>query len=271
MKRLIAVLLALLLCGNAFAEVIPPEGMGQIGYEAVVLCQSLTVRSERSTGARAVATLRTGERFATMNDVDGWRDCFLSENGGRSGWVKAEYVVVNPAWYVTDRATPVHAWGEDSAPLVGLLDPGERHPILKAAGEWLVIGLRGASGWIHAPKAAREARQASFAPGQLQDAVRAELMTPSGKTFTLTAGEGLDWIRENFGQAWQTTATKSPYDAVLNLALADGSAVSLTLATDQCNVYRAETGDFYMYGTENGAESSRAFWALFGLTWEDLH
>ena len=69
----------------------------------------------------------------------------------------------------------------------------------------------------------------------------------------------------------QTTATKSPYDAVLNLALADGSAVSLTLATDQCNVYRAETGDFYMYGTEDGAESARAFWALFGLTLEDLH
>ena len=31
---------------------------------------------------------------------------------------------------------------------VGLLDDGEMLPILKDDGDWLVVGLRGAAGWI---------------------------------------------------------------------------------------------------------------------------
>jgi hypothetical protein len=35
-----------------------------------------------------------------------------------------------------------------TAPKVGLLDADTTLPILKDEGEWLIVGLRGATGWI---------------------------------------------------------------------------------------------------------------------------
>lgn len=151
MKRLIAFLMLFVLAaGVSRAEIIPPYGEGQIGLTAVVLCSNLTVRKDRSASSEAVTTLNAGARFMVQNQVDGWADCFLSDDvdGGCSGWVNADYVVVDPAWYRTSGATVVYAWNDTRAPRVGLLDDGEMLPILKDDGDWLVVGLRGAAGWI---------------------------------------------------------------------------------------------------------------------------
>ncbi|MBQ9197802.1 MAG: SH3 domain-containing protein [Clostridia bacterium] len=266
MKKLLAALLTLLFCGCASAEVIAPYGIGQIGYEAVVLCQSLTVRAERSTAAKAVATLRAGDIFATLSSVDGWLDCFRSETEGRTGWVRAEYAVVDPAWYTIEQSTPVYAYADLNGPRVGLLDKGERYPILKAQGEWLVIGLRGASGWIHDAAAAQAAEQSMFAPEKLAAILRAELMAPDGKTHALTDESKLQRLGALFSAARPVTATKCPFDAVLNMTLADGSVWSLELATDSCSVFRAAGDAYYDYGGD-----SRQFWALFGLDMNDLY
>ncbi len=151
MKRLIAFLMLFVLAaGVCHADIIPPYGEGQIGLTAVVLCSNLTVRKDRSASSEAVTTLNAGARFMVQNQVDGWADCFLSDDvdGGCSGWVNADYVVVDPAWYRTNGATAVYAWNDTKAPRVGLLDDGEMLPILKDEGDWLVVGLRGAAGWI---------------------------------------------------------------------------------------------------------------------------
>ena len=151
MKRFIAFLMLFVLAaGVCHADIIPPYGEGQIGLTAVVLCSNLTVRKDRSASSDAVTTLNAGARFMVQNQVDGWADCFLSDDvdGGCSGWVNADYVVVDPAWYRTNGATAVYAWNDTKAPRVGLLDDGEMRPILKDDGDWLVVGLRGAAGWI---------------------------------------------------------------------------------------------------------------------------
>ena len=70
-------------------------------------------------------------------------------DAGPEGWVKTDYIVIDPAWYRADSATPVYAWNDTSALKVGLLDSGTILPVLKEEGEWIVVGLRGASGWIH--------------------------------------------------------------------------------------------------------------------------
>ena len=44
--------------------------------------------------------------------------------------------------------TPVYAWNDTAALKVGLLDPGTTLPILKDTGDWLIVSLRGATGWI---------------------------------------------------------------------------------------------------------------------------
>ena len=151
MKRFIAFLMLFVLAaGVCHADIIPPYGEGQIGLTAVVLCSNLTVRKDRSVSSEAVTTLNAGARFMVQKQVDGWADCFLSDDvdGGCSGWVNADYVVVDPAWYRTNGATAVYAWNDTKAPRVGLLDDGEMLPILKDDGDWLVVGLRGAAGWI---------------------------------------------------------------------------------------------------------------------------
>ena len=151
MKRLIAFLMLFVLAaGVCHADIIPPYGEGQIGLTAVVLCSNLTVRKDRSASSEAVTTLNAGARFMVQNQVDGWADCFISDDvdGGCSGWVNADYIVVDPAWYRTNGSTPVYAWNDTKAPRVGLLDDGEMLPILKDEGDWLVVGLRGAAGWI---------------------------------------------------------------------------------------------------------------------------
>ena len=151
MKRLLAFLMLFVLAaGVCHADIIPPYGEGQIGLTAVVLCSNLTVRKDRSASSEAVTILNAGARFMVQNQVDGWADCFLSDDvdGGCSGWVNADYVVVDPAWYRTNGATAVYAWNDTKAPRVGLLDDGEMLPILKDDGDWLVVGLRGAAGWI---------------------------------------------------------------------------------------------------------------------------
>ena len=273
MKKLIALILALTLtAASACAEIRPPTGPAQLGYEAVVLCQSLTVRSGPGTSARAVRTLHAGDVLAVMNPQDGWYECFLSETGGSAGWVSGDYIIIDPAWYATEKATPVYAWNDRSAYRVGLLDAGTRYPILRMEEGWVLIGLRGAAGWIYDPVNA--VGEIGFDPGRLGGVARAELMSGSGSTHTLDDPAGLNWIRENFSISQPVTPSKCPFNAVINLVLEDGSQVSLTLATDGCPIFRTAGGGYYSYGPNisgQSGETARAFWALFGLTMEELN
>ena len=132
------------------AEIIPPYGEGQIGLSAVVLCENLTLRQAPGTNAGILDTLHDGARIIVSEQKDGWAHIFTGDSeDSAEGWVKAEYLAIDPAWYRADSATPVYAWNDTSALKVGLLDKDTVLPILKDDGEWIVVGLRGASGWIH--------------------------------------------------------------------------------------------------------------------------
>ena len=151
MKRVFAWMAVMLLAACAKAEVIPAQGMGQIGYQAVVLCEELTIRSGRSTASSAAGRLQYGDIFACQQILkDGWCDCFLSdaEGTGSAGWVRSDYVLIDPAYYLTEKSTPVYAWNDAAAKKVALLGAGERLPILRDEGDWLLVSLRGAVGWV---------------------------------------------------------------------------------------------------------------------------
>ena len=147
---LLAALLPISAAGVCSAEILPARGEGQIGYQAVVLCESLTVRRDRSSGSEAVKTLCFGDTFIMQQCRNGWADCFLSDacDAGSAGWVNADYILIDPAWYRTDEATPVFAWNDTTASKVALLEKGTVLPIVKDEGEWLIVSLRGAVGWI---------------------------------------------------------------------------------------------------------------------------
>ena len=146
----IALILTMGSIATVQAAVLPPHGEGQIGLQAVVLCEELTLREKPSASSRAVEKLQYGDWPIVIEQKDGWAYCVLGDSEeSPSGWVSADYIVVDPAWYRTDKKTPVYAWNDTASPKVALLDKDTTLPILKEDGDWLIVSLRGAVGWIH--------------------------------------------------------------------------------------------------------------------------
>ncbi len=142
----------------AHAEVIPPCEPGQqIGYPAAVLCESLTLREQPRSSSRAVQTLFFGDVpivvGADLPDgprvENGFVYCTVGDSvDSPCGWLNADYIAINPAWYVTERETTVYAWNDTAALKVALLDKNTRLPILREEDGWYLVSLRGAVGWI---------------------------------------------------------------------------------------------------------------------------
>ena len=146
---LMALVLTLGSVSAAHAEIIPPRGMGQIGYSAAILCEDISVRQEPRGSAKKVATAHYGDILIVMNVQDGWAYCTLGDSeDSPMGWVNADYIAIDPAMYRTESKTAVYAWNSTSAPKVALLDKNTTLPILKDEGDWLIVSLRGAVGWI---------------------------------------------------------------------------------------------------------------------------
>lgn len=156
---LAALILALGCIAAVQAEIIPPYEPGQqIGYPAVVLCEKLTLREKPGSSSKAVQTLNYGDLPIVVGadqpggakKENGFVYCTLGDSeDSPCGWLNADYIFINPAWYVTEKSTAVYAWNDTAAPKVALLDKNTRLPILKEEAEWYVISLRGATGWIH--------------------------------------------------------------------------------------------------------------------------
>ena len=135
--------------GSVQAEVIPPHGHGQIGLQAVVLCEQLSLRSGPSASSDKVRTLTYGDLPIVMEQSGGWAYVTLGDSeDSPKGWVNADYIAVDPAWVRTEGNTPVYAWDDTLAPKVALLDENTTLPILADEGAWLIVSLRGAVGWI---------------------------------------------------------------------------------------------------------------------------
>ena len=146
---MLALLLMIGALACAQAEILPPHGEGQIGLQAVVLCEELTLRQEPSAASKAVETLRYGDLPIVIRQEDGWAYCALGDSEDSPiGWVNADYIAIDPAWYRTDAKTPVYAWNDTAALKVALLDKDTTQPILREEGNWLIVSLRGATGWI---------------------------------------------------------------------------------------------------------------------------
>ncbi len=156
---LAALLLALGCVGMAHAEIIPPYSPGQqIGYPAAVLCEALPLLEEPGASARAVQILSYGDRPIVVGadqptgamEENGFVYCVLGDSEeAPCGWISADRIIINPAWYVTEKDTEVYAWDDPAAPKVALLSRDVRLPILKEAGGCYLVGLRGGVGWIH--------------------------------------------------------------------------------------------------------------------------
>ena len=131
--------------GDAYAFLPMDQGV-QEGDAALVLCESLTLRAQPQVSASALASLPYGTALAcTGGWQPGWLEVTAAE---RTGWVREEFLLMNPRFITFAAETPVLAWPSPEAPWVGLLSAGESAPVLGACDGYTVISLRGASGFV---------------------------------------------------------------------------------------------------------------------------
>ena len=137
--------------GAVQASVTPSRGPGQIGLSSVVICEELSVRQQPNSDSKLVQKLKYGTKFIVLEQKSGWAKIIMGDGIDLEplGWVNADYIAIDPAWLKTDDYTYVYAWNSTKAPKVGLLDKGTELPILKEEGDWYIVSLRGAAGWIH--------------------------------------------------------------------------------------------------------------------------
>lgn len=134
---------------------LPPDGFnGNSSSErGFVLCETLSLRESPSTVSAVLTTLPYGSWCEIIAKQDVWFNVvYVDTNGIRyQGWVKGEYVLVNPAYFHAGVETAVYAFPATDAKRVGLLDAGASHPIIGELNDFWIISLRGACGFVEKP------------------------------------------------------------------------------------------------------------------------
>lgn len=124
------------------------------GYDlGFVLCETLSLRENPDATSKIIQTMTYGTYFTVIEESGSWYNVtYRDEEGLRySGWVRKEYVLVNPDYFIPDGETPVYAMPSGSAKRVGLISGETRYPIIGEIDGFLVISLRGASGFVVKP------------------------------------------------------------------------------------------------------------------------
>ena len=268
MRRAFALFLVfMLLAASASATVLPPEGIsagylsftGIEAYRAVVLCESMSVCDERD--GSVIDKLYFGDTFMTSESWDGWTNCTYAD-GSKSGWVRSDYIVIDPAYYLTDAQTAVYAYEDTMAPRVALLDGGTKLPIIAEMEDWYVVSLRGASGWIRKTPA-DTVNETWFRSEMLSSIVQADLLVGK-KRYALHDEEKLEQLSALLCSTNDLGGPMAgcPFGAQLTLRLDEKvqkqfqiSQVTLELATDSCCVYRVDGRD-YQYARSMKIEDS---------------
>ena len=292
MKKFLLMLTALLLLvSTASATILPPTGVDEdfkawTGLEAtpaVVLCESLSVLNARGDqGGKKVDTLHyTGNDILVIESWDGYAQIHYSD-GRELGWVRNDYLLMDPAWYVCDESLQVYAYPDTMAPRVALLDKGTKLPIITEYDDdtingWVCVSLRGAAGWIR-KNPNDTANETWFRPEMLAD-ITGALLTYNGEAL-YTSGPGnaakMAALSELLTNAEDEGGMVSgcPFTATLEVFLPDGSSVELQIATDSCCVYRVDGRDYrYARHLDSGEDhpDNTVLLELFGAdTWKEF-
>jgi SH3-like domain-containing protein len=292
MKKLLITLLILTLCAPcASATILPPTGVDEsfkawTGIEctpAIVLCESLSIYDERGDQGGKKVSARyyssDGNPMPVIESWDGWAKIYYLD-GNETGWVRSDYLLMDPAWYLCDEDMQVYAYPDTMSPRVALLDKGTKLPIItqwddgRSVNGWVCVSLRGAAGWIRkTPK--DTADETWFRPEMLADIAGAVLQMGDnavGSTDKAVLTE-LSRLLTNVEDKGGPMAG-CPFTATLTLLLADGQKVELLLATDSCCVYRVNNRDYayarHLYDPYEGSPENSVLFGLFGMNVEDL-
>lgn len=292
MKRIFLFLLVTLCCiGAASASILPAAGVDEdfrawTGLEctpAVVLCESLSVLDNRGDqGGRKVETLYySGATVPVIESWDGYARIYYAD-GSKTGWVRNEYLMMDPAWYVCDDDMQVYAYPDVMSPRIALLDKGTKLPILTHYDDgetitgWVCVSLRGAAGWIRkTPKDTQS--DTSFRPESLKNIVKAQLCLENYTPITCTDPALLAELSPLLTNAQDKGGPVAgcPFTATLKLWLNDGTQTDLLLATDSCCTYRVDHRDYsyarHLWSEEEGSPSNDVLFGFFNIDLEAFY
>lgn len=278
MNRLFILLLPMLLfCSFASADIIPPEGVYQDFYAwtgiettpGVILCESLSVCDQRN-GQKVSTLLGAGGQHTlpVIEAWDGWAKVYYSD-GNYVGWVRSDYLLMDPAWYLTNDDTYVYAYADTMAPKIALLEEGKKLPIILDEAEWVLVSLRNATGWIR--KTPRDtAVNTWFSPDMIGN-IQSATLSVTGNAITISDPQKLMTLQTLLTNTEDTGGKVAgcPFMAQLSLTLSDGATITMDLATDSCCVYRIDERDYRyarnLFDPNEGAPSNECLFDLFGI------
>lgn len=283
MKKFCLSLLVLLLCtATASASILPATGVDEdfkawTGLEctpAVVLCESLSILDARGDqgGKKEGSLLYTGKTIPVIESWDGYAKIYYAD-GTETGWVRNDYLMMDPAFYVCDEDMQVYAYPDTMAPKIALLDKGTKLPILTeyddgiSIGGWVCVSLRGAAGWIRKTPA-DTVLSTWFRPEHLANIQDAQLIIGNSGPILCSDPAKLNTLSDLLTHTEDKGGMMAgcPFTATLTLWLADGSQVELQLATDFCCIYRVDGRDYsYARHLWNAADGNPENTVLFDL------
>ena len=287
MKKMLLIMLALLLCvSTASATILPATGVdedfkkftGISCTPAVVLCQSLSVLDNRGDqGGKKVETLRySGKAIPVIESWDGYAKIYYAD-GTKTGWVRNDYLLMDPAWYVCDESVQAYAYPDVMAPCVALLNKGTTLPIITQYQDdtingWVCVSLRGATGWIR-KNPGDTANETWFRPEMLQEITSAMLTYDGVAIYSSNQGNAdkMAFLAELLTHAEDMGGMVAgcPITATLEICLWDGQVIELQLATDSCCVYRVDGRDYkyarHLKTDPDSSVSNEVLFELFGV------
>lgn len=252
-------LIAMPLCAQALVTWIDREGTvaefqnysGIKSKRAYVLCENLTVRDAPQWASGSVVRLRYGDSFLTWESQNGWLNAYYSD-GAEIGWVREEYVLIDPCFIVTNESTPAYAFDGYDSPRVGLLATGTRLPVVSTSENGYWVSLRGASAFIRSdtvyrPMVTPEPEQAQ--PLLHLTSARLDQYSPTlgNRTYFLSDPAKLNELAEILTDAEQMTegTASCPFGTMmLTVTCDDASVYTLDMATDGCTIYMMD-GVYY--------------------------
>lgn len=277
MKKCLAC--ALILClfiAGAAAEVISGTpysfdfyaDMGVFAQDGLVLCESLTVREGSNSNAKQTDTLLHHQAFVTDKNDGAWLHIYYAD-GAKQGWVRGEYVLLSPSYFVTEQGMTAYAYGDEDAPCVAWLEKGQKLPIIQQFDGWLVVSLRGASAWISHDKPVTLAGELPRSLGSIKAATLCYTSPQTGITqaVTVTDTQKLSLLSAYLvDNAYRGEKIAGCGFGMAELALTcmDGTTLTLSLAGDDCCTVRFRTSDFDFAVGQKRA-TNRIVFDLFGI------
>lgn len=121
-------------------------------YPGVVISQNVTLRESPSTGARQLARPTNGTVLDLLAEQDGWYTVRYWDEKGNApieGYVRTNFIVRDPMFVTTTKATYVYSMPSRSAKMVGELVSGTQLVVIGEYDDFWVVNLRSASGFIY--------------------------------------------------------------------------------------------------------------------------